>query len=196
MPLNEFGDFFAGVFGPLMLFWLILGYIQQQKELKQNTKMLELQADELKKSVEQHKELVKTTREQLKTDREYLELEQQKSIREVQPELKIERSGWSSKIDGSIKYNFILINTGKAISSLKFNSEPEIKCINNKPVTQYLGEGDRAHLEWMWNIQQQEAQPPQVLILFAKGIDANKNIYEKTFILKLDNELRYIEKIS
>ena len=22
MPLNEFGDFFAGVFGPLMLFWL------------------------------------------------------------------------------------------------------------------------------------------------------------------------------
>ena len=76
IPLNEFGDFFAGVFGPLMLFWLILGYIQQQKELRQNTAALELQADELKKSVEQHKELVKATREQVQADLKALELEQ------------------------------------------------------------------------------------------------------------------------
>ena len=74
MPLNEFGDFFAGVFGPLMLLWLILGYIQQQSELRQNTKALELQAEELKKSVEQHKELVKATREQVEADLKSLEI--------------------------------------------------------------------------------------------------------------------------
>ena len=65
IPLNELGDFLAGVFGPLMLFWVILGFIQQQRELRQNTRMLEVQAEELKKSVEQHKELVVAAREQV-----------------------------------------------------------------------------------------------------------------------------------
>lgn len=64
IPLNELGDFLAGVFGPPMLLGLILGYIQQQKELRQNTKVLELQAEELRMSVEQHTELVAATREQ------------------------------------------------------------------------------------------------------------------------------------
>ena len=64
MSLNEVGDFLAGIFGPLAIFWLILGFIQQGKELKQNTEALELQAQELKNSVEQQKELVSVSRQQ------------------------------------------------------------------------------------------------------------------------------------
>lgn len=62
---NEWGDFFAGFFAPLVFLWLIFGYYQQGKELQQNTKALNLQAEELRNSVEQQEELVKATREEL-----------------------------------------------------------------------------------------------------------------------------------
>ncbi|EEY90821.1 hypothetical protein HMPREF0017_00591 [Acinetobacter lwoffii SH145] len=41
--LNELGDFLAGIFAPIAFFWLILGYVQQGKQLEQNTKALEQQ---------------------------------------------------------------------------------------------------------------------------------------------------------
>lgn len=50
--LNEVGDFLAGTAGVLALLWLVLGYVQQGKELRQNT-------DEIKNQVTQHKEFVK-----------------------------------------------------------------------------------------------------------------------------------------
>jgi Fe2+ transport system protein B len=65
MPLNNLGDFLAGVFGPLAIFWLILGFLQQGKELQQNTEALEMQADELKKSVNQEKNLRSSVLNQL-----------------------------------------------------------------------------------------------------------------------------------
>ena len=62
--LNELGDFLAGIFAPVAFFWLILGYVQQGKQLEQNTKALEqqeralqLQIDEMKESVKQQKEI-------------------------------------------------------------------------------------------------------------------------------------------
>lgn len=50
--LNNLGDFFAGAFGPLAVFWLVLGYFQQGAELRNNIEALNLQAKELKHSVE------------------------------------------------------------------------------------------------------------------------------------------------
>ncbi len=65
MGLNEVGDFLAGVFGPVAILWLILGYFQQGMELRQNNQALILQAQELQNSVNQQKELVGVSREQL-----------------------------------------------------------------------------------------------------------------------------------
>lgn len=62
---NEWGDFFAGFFAPLVFLWLIFGYYQQGKELEQNTKALNLQAEELRRSVEQQKSLASTTEQEL-----------------------------------------------------------------------------------------------------------------------------------
>lgn len=63
--LNELGDFLAGIFAPIAFFWLVLGYIQQGKQLEQNTKALEqqeqalqLQISELQESIDQQKMLV------------------------------------------------------------------------------------------------------------------------------------------
>lgn len=76
--LNAIGDFLAGVFGPMALMWLILGFLQQREELKQNTSALLLQVQELASSVEQQKELVQVNREMIA-----IELEQ--SEKSIQP---------------------------------------------------------------------------------------------------------------
>lgn len=52
MPLNNLGDFLAGVFAPVAFLWLTLGYFQQGDELRQNTQALKMQANELKQSNE------------------------------------------------------------------------------------------------------------------------------------------------
>ncbi|MCL6234326.1 hypothetical protein M5F03_03950 [Acinetobacter sp. ANC 5579] len=77
--LNSLGDFLAGIFAPVAFLWLILGYLQQGKQLDQNTKALEqqekalqLQIEEMKNGLEQQKQLVQTQKEQ--------QLEQRKQL--------------------------------------------------------------------------------------------------------------------
>jgi hypothetical protein len=57
--LNEFGDFLAGVFAPVAFFWLILGYMQQGKQLEQNTKALEQQERALQLQIDEMREGIK-----------------------------------------------------------------------------------------------------------------------------------------
>lgn len=49
LKLNELGDFLAGTFGPIAFLWLVLGFLQQGRELR-------LQAEELRNSVQQQTE--------------------------------------------------------------------------------------------------------------------------------------------
>lgn len=67
---NAIGDFLAGAAGPVAMFWLVLGFLQQRLELTQNTAALLQQAEEIAASVKQQEELVETTRRQLKHDEE------------------------------------------------------------------------------------------------------------------------------
>ena len=78
MKLNDWGDYLAGIFGPIAFFWLILGFIQQGTELEQNTKALQLQAEELKNSVEQQTQLVIAAQKQLHLDS--LRMQQEKDL--------------------------------------------------------------------------------------------------------------------
>ncbi|PBJ02049.1 hypothetical protein [Pseudomonas sp. ACN5] len=73
LKLNEIGDLAAGVFGPLAFLWLVLGYIQQGRELKLSSQALLLQAHELKESVKQQTELNHVTRESLRNQNLTLE---------------------------------------------------------------------------------------------------------------------------
>jgi hypothetical protein len=57
LGINEIGDFLAGVFGPLALLWVILGYLQQGEELR-------LTRNELRDSVEHQGEMARVAREQ------------------------------------------------------------------------------------------------------------------------------------
>lgn len=66
LGLNEVGDFSAGVFGPVAFLWLVLGYIQQGRELKISSTALQMQTAELKASVEQQTALAMAQRESLR----------------------------------------------------------------------------------------------------------------------------------
>lgn len=55
---NELGDFLAGVFGPIAFLWLVLGFLQQGRELRISSEALQMQAKELRESVEQQAALV------------------------------------------------------------------------------------------------------------------------------------------
>ena len=85
LPLNELGDCLAGIFGPLAILWLVLGFFQQGIELRQNSDALLMQAQELKNSVEQQAELVKVAQAQLDSDKSVLE-HQHKLLEEKEKE--------------------------------------------------------------------------------------------------------------
>jgi hypothetical protein len=48
LPLNEIGDFLAGVAAPIAFLWLVLGYMQQADQLELQRRELALQRQELK----------------------------------------------------------------------------------------------------------------------------------------------------
>lgn len=58
LKLSEIGDLSAGIFGPVAFLWLVLGYIQQGRELRLSSEALQLQAQELSNSVAQQCEMV------------------------------------------------------------------------------------------------------------------------------------------
>ena len=62
---NHLGDFLAGVFGPLTILWLILGFFQQGVELRENSRALDLQAAELRNSGREQRGLLRILRGRL-----------------------------------------------------------------------------------------------------------------------------------
>lgn len=194
MPLNEFGDFFAGVFGPLMLFWLILGYVQQQVELRQNTKALELQSDELRKSVDQHRDLVKATKLQVETERKSLEMETAKALKETQPAFSIVAAGAASKQAIKVAYRIILENKGQTASGVVVKTEPNIKQINARKMLPYLGAG--GSMELVWDTAESGGAPERLKLMITCK-DARAQDYAETFEFRLDDELQYhVESVS
>jgi len=118
MALNEIGDFLAGIFGPLGLLWLILGYMQQGEELRLSTRALLLQAEELKNSVEQQRELVEVSRQQVESERESLNYERQLREESAQPIISIKDGGGLFRGDGECSYNVLVTNFGYAATKL------------------------------------------------------------------------------
>ena len=75
MCLNELGDFLAGVFGPVAILWLILGFWQQSHGLQ-------LQGKELQNSVEQLTNQSKIFAKQLCLQKKQIDLEIEDRMRE------------------------------------------------------------------------------------------------------------------
>ncbi|WP_444927709.1 hypothetical protein ACJJI4_08305 [Microbulbifer sp. TRSA002] len=179
--------FFAGVFGPLMLFWLILGYIQQQNELQQNTRALELQAEELKNSVDQHKELVKATQEQAKAELRSIEIEQEKSRKENLPDFSLKWAKMIDRFDGNLIFEYRFINSGKPAKEVSVISDPVLEEIRSAPVIAYLNADREFGVRSTTSVS---GKLPEKLKLTLKCESTNGNPYERSFYLKMAADKR------
>jgi hypothetical protein len=86
LKLNEIGDFLAGIFGPIAFLWLVLGYLQQGRELRLSSEALLLQASELKASVEQQAIMAKAATDQLRSQQSAFELQVWRHEQEISPQ--------------------------------------------------------------------------------------------------------------
>jgi len=135
--LNEWGDFIAGFSAPLAFFWLVLGYLQQGEELKNNTEALRLQAEELKhstnalrmqaeelkNSVEQQSQLVAVNREQAELATQIQKEERKRRKLHVSPRFQIRHL--SSRIPDQIQFHTLSIeNTGTPVSAVQISVSP------------------------------------------------------------------------
>lgn len=110
---NELGDFLAGAFSPVAFLWLVLGYLQQQKELQLNTEALKLQADELKNSVDQYKKMVKIAQEQLSHELSKIQEERfEKEIR-TRPDIRLQSLRFQSRTGNSLKFRPFVLSDGR-----------------------------------------------------------------------------------
>lgn len=128
LSLNELGDFLAGAFGPLALFWLVLGFFQQGHELRNSVEALQLQAEELKRSVEQQQAMVGITEKQLNLDIEVRSDQIRSSTSRELPLIQISSNGAMTSGRKSI-YGYKVTNIGAAASDIEFSFGPEGKFI-------------------------------------------------------------------
>lgn len=79
LELNALGDFLAGTFAPLALLWLVIGYFQQGEELRQNSRALLMQAEELRQAAAHAGGLLDVARREHELAMEKLRAEQRAS---------------------------------------------------------------------------------------------------------------------
>ncbi len=114
MKPNEWGDFLAGTFSPLAFMWLVFGYHQQGEELKQNTEVLRLQADELRNSVEQQLKQFDLSSQQFAIFKEKEELEIARINNGALPSFQI----WIRSHNSHAGYNVGIQNSGAKVKNV------------------------------------------------------------------------------
>lgn len=120
LKLNELGDFLAGVFGPIAFLWLVLGFLQQGRELRISSASLHIQAVELTKAVEQYKELVEVNRKIFEADIEHRKHASLLRMKEVRPVFITEWYGgnFGGKVN---QIHFLVKNIGGNVTKVKFD---------------------------------------------------------------------------
>lgn len=156
MEPNNIGDFLAGVFGPLAILWLILGFFQQGVELRQNTRALELQAEELRNSVEQQKQLVQVNHRQVEAELEVIQFEREQQRVAARPVFVFQGVGGRTS-GGRTAYSSTVKNLGNAATDILFSHEPPFSsCSLRKAFSWNRGEDRRIEWEYTDGIADKE----------------------------------------
>lgn len=127
MGLNEVGDFLAGAFGPVAFLWLVLGFLQQGKELRVSSEALQLQANELKNSVEQQTLMASAATEQMKSQQAAFELQLWKHEQSISPDFNVYsylRSG--PYADRKTMSCIRIVNKGASVDAVSVLFDPPI----------------------------------------------------------------------
>ena len=135
MPLNEFGDFLAGVFNPIAFMWLVLGYLMQGRELKQNTTALEYQATELKNAVVQYKEMAEVAKSQHKHELRlhHEQLKEKYDKKQALIDVMLDSQTTELFEDGRQVIHFTILNKGRELTGVTLYHN-DIALIEPKPI--------------------------------------------------------------
>ncbi|MGF6127899.1 hypothetical protein QF019_003110 [Pseudomonas frederiksbergensis] len=126
MPLNEFGDFVAGIFGPVAFLWLVLGYLQQGDELRLSTKALEDQAGELKRSVEHQSTIAAAALKQIEAQQQTLQLQIEDREKTLLASFNIELDFKLVSEQEKVVFNARLTNNGNDSYRVYVDFDPEM----------------------------------------------------------------------
>lgn len=178
---SKLGTFLGGVFSPIAFLWLVLGYFQQGEELRQNTRALELQAEELKHSVQHQAELVEVTRSQLQADISRLEQEQERVAQAAKPKLRFD-SGGSTTSGGRIEMRLLGHNVGNNILDVTLSFDPDIR-LTPQRIT-YWNRGETKQFNWALP----QFEGPEEVIMSIDYVDASGTPGRTQFLLSPMND--------
>lgn len=147
---NAWGDFLAGTFGPLALGWVVLGFFQQGRELKNSVETLKLQAEELANSVEQQKQMVNVSRQSIKFEQTKLETERKVRKQAIIPKFELHVERTTERFPGMDK--LILTNIGGAATSLSLDFKSK-QGSGSHQKRSHLGKGET------WTVKTQDSTP-------------------------------------
>lgn len=166
MQPNNIGDFLAGVLGPLSILWLILGFFQQGVELRQNTRALELQAEELRNSVEQQKSLVDVSRRQVEAELDVLRFERERHAKAALPNFVL--NGVGPWVNGPIvNYVSPVKNCGNSVTCVEISLEPPLPV--NMPTVPSWSKGEEKEIRWTYP----EGKADRTAVITFSFIDAS-----------------------
>jgi hypothetical protein len=187
MKASEFGDFIAGVFGPLALLWVVLGYLQQGQELRYNRDALLLQARELNLSAKAQTDLVMVTNAQLEIDRERSDQERKEVSLRNTPIIRIEAMGGNGHSSGSWNYQFRVKNLGGMCQDIEV-----IDVEAPEPLVGQIGvlPKDGQDVIGLYDVT---GQPRRQVVLRLVGKDMVGLGYERFFIVRIQDNVPHID---
>ncbi len=183
MPLNAWGDFFAGAVAPLAFLWLVLGYVQQGEELRVNTEALLLQHAELQRQVQETAALAKSSERQaaaaeqlalatrLETERAEL-----KRVADAQPVFSA-RGGQGI----SDNHRIYVVNEGARVTDLRIEAPARVTMSFTEAAT--LAPGARTELV----IRRNQEYPFDFTIVYRDALQVERR---KTFTMPSDFTFR------
>ena len=192
LPPNNIGDFLAGVFGPLAILWLILGFFQQGIELRQNTQALELQAEELRNSVEQQKQLVDVSRKQVEAELEVIHFEREQQKIAMRPSFIFHGVGGSFNGATGATYSSRIKNLGNNATDVHFSYEPPMKASSLTTVFSW-SRGEEMPLEWRY--ESLMVEKPAILTISYLDASGLSGIQQFEFF-PVKNEPHYMVEIK
>lgn len=192
MELNSVGDFFAGIFGPLAILWLVLGFFQQGVELRQGTEALMLQATELKNSVEQQSIMAAAATQQIETQREALDAQNQERDRLLNPVFSFDTGSRMGARTGRIQTSSQITNMGAEVRNVVVSFVPPIGEVGEIKVSK-MGRGAQHGISYLFQCPDERVAGDCVVTCLKSD---GKTFEEKfVYVINPDNAFVFIERL-
>ena len=97
LGLNGWGDFLSGFVAPIAFLWLVIGYLQQGYELKQNSNAIRVQTEALQQDVESSRQVVQAMERERMAAQPYISSDGYQGRTDVDHAMYVRNSGGDAR---------------------------------------------------------------------------------------------------